>query len=240
MSKVLNPKQKLFAAEYLVDLNATQAAIRAGYSKNTANEQGARLLVNVSVRTEIDRLMMKRSEKTEITAEMVLKKWWEIANADPRDLIEYHNNCCRYCYGVDHQYQWEDLNALERAKKQAIADNYEEPSDIGGFGYNPTLPAVSNCPKCFGRGFGTAVVKDTRKLSPQAAALYAGLKVTKDGLDIRMQDQSKALENVARHLGMFVTEVKLIAPEPVYVAPKLEKDEWMMQHLGHTNIRLIK
>lgn len=49
----LNEKQKRFAAEYLIDLNATQAAIRAGYSVKTANEQGSRLLVNVSIQEYI-------------------------------------------------------------------------------------------------------------------------------------------------------------------------------------------
>ena len=49
----LTPKQKLFCLEYLKDFNATKAAIRAGYSKKTANEQGARLLVNVSIKNHI-------------------------------------------------------------------------------------------------------------------------------------------------------------------------------------------
>ena len=46
----MTTKQQRFVEEYLIDLNATQAAIRAGYSAKTANEQGARLLANVSVR----------------------------------------------------------------------------------------------------------------------------------------------------------------------------------------------
>ena len=48
-AKKLTPKQAEFVRQYLVDLNATQAAIRAGYSEKTANEQGSRLLANVSV-----------------------------------------------------------------------------------------------------------------------------------------------------------------------------------------------
>ena len=52
----LTPKQQAFSREYLVDFNATQAAIRAGYSEKTANEQAARLLVNVSVQAEIQKL----------------------------------------------------------------------------------------------------------------------------------------------------------------------------------------
>ena len=52
----MTAKQERFVEEYLIDLNATQAAIRAGYSPKTANEQGARLLAKVSVQTAISRL----------------------------------------------------------------------------------------------------------------------------------------------------------------------------------------
>lgn len=68
----MTPKQERFVQEYLVDLNATQAAIRAGYSAKTANEQGARLLTNVSVRSAIQKAMDARSERTGITADYVL------------------------------------------------------------------------------------------------------------------------------------------------------------------------
>lgn len=60
----LTPKQARFAEEYLVDLNATQAAIRAGYSAKTASEQAARLLVNVKVSAVIQEQRAKVSERT--------------------------------------------------------------------------------------------------------------------------------------------------------------------------------
>lgn len=68
----LTPRQKTFVAEYLVDLNGTQAAIRAGYSKRTANEQAARLLANVSVATAVQKGMDKRAQRTEIDQDRVL------------------------------------------------------------------------------------------------------------------------------------------------------------------------
>ena len=68
----LTPKQAAFVREYLIDLNATQAAIRAGYSEKTAQEQSARLLSNVIISAEVNRLKQKREAKTEITAEWVL------------------------------------------------------------------------------------------------------------------------------------------------------------------------
>lgn len=70
----LNDKQLRFVDEYIIDLNATQAAIRAGYSPKTANEQGARLLAHVSVKAAIDAKMAKRAKKTNISQEWVLKQ----------------------------------------------------------------------------------------------------------------------------------------------------------------------
>lgn len=70
--KELTPKQERFVEEYLIDLNATQAATRAGYSERTANEQGARLLANVSVRSAIAEAQKARSERTQITQDYVL------------------------------------------------------------------------------------------------------------------------------------------------------------------------
>ncbi len=68
----LTPKQQLFADEWLIDLNSTRAATRAGYSAKTANEQGARLLANVSVQEYIAERMKARQERTEIDQDYVL------------------------------------------------------------------------------------------------------------------------------------------------------------------------
>lgn len=70
---MLTPKQQIFVKEYLVDLNGTQAAIRAGYSERTANEQAARLLAKVSVQQAVQEAMQERSEITGITSNYVLE-----------------------------------------------------------------------------------------------------------------------------------------------------------------------
>lgn len=72
MHKLTN-KQALFCKEYLIDLNATQAAIRAGYSKKTACKIGSENLQKPDIIKEIQSLMNKRSEKVEIDADWVLK-----------------------------------------------------------------------------------------------------------------------------------------------------------------------
>lgn len=68
----LTPKQEQFCREYLVDLNATQAAIRAGYSKKTAEQQGARLLRNVKVQMCLQSLRLEQQERVQVTADYVL------------------------------------------------------------------------------------------------------------------------------------------------------------------------
>ena len=81
---VLTPKQAAFVAEYLIDLNGTQAAIRAGYSAKTANEQSTRLLANVHINAEIQKAKLARSERTEITQDRVLEEYAKLAFLDPR------------------------------------------------------------------------------------------------------------------------------------------------------------
>lgn len=78
--KPLTLMQAAFVREYLVDLNATQAAIRAGYSKRTAYSQGQRLLKNVEIQKAIQAAISKRAEHTDITAEKVLVRLWEEGN----------------------------------------------------------------------------------------------------------------------------------------------------------------
>lgn len=68
----MTPRQQRFVDEYLVDLNATQAAIRAGYSARTANEQGARLLANASIVEVVQAAQKARGERIRITQDDVM------------------------------------------------------------------------------------------------------------------------------------------------------------------------
>lgn len=82
----LTPKMACFALEYIVDLNATAAATRAGYSEKTARWQGARLLENPLVAEEITRLMDERSTRTKIGADWILRRLAAEADADMADI----------------------------------------------------------------------------------------------------------------------------------------------------------
>lgn len=84
----LSKKQELFCKEYLVDLNATQAYKRAGYSvksDNAAAVEASKLLRNPKIEAKIKELMEARSQRTEITADFVLKELYAIAKANGTD-----------------------------------------------------------------------------------------------------------------------------------------------------------
>lgn len=87
----LTEKQKMFAQEYLVDLNATQAAIRAGYSEKTAYSHGQRLLKNVEIQKSIQKAMQQRSQRTGFSQDMVLEKLGQIAFSEEDDVAKVRN-----------------------------------------------------------------------------------------------------------------------------------------------------
>ncbi len=88
----LTDKQKQFCHEYLIDLNATQAAIRAGYSEDTAKQIGSENLTKLDVHQYVSDLKAIRSERTEITQDKVLKEFAKIAFADIRDFYNSEGN----------------------------------------------------------------------------------------------------------------------------------------------------
>lgn len=91
MAKLTN-KQKKFIDEYLVDLNATQAAIRAGYKEKAAYRTGAENLRKPQIQEEIQRRMQERQQRTEVTQDMVVKELAAIAFARATDYVEIRSN----------------------------------------------------------------------------------------------------------------------------------------------------
>ena len=83
----MTPKQAAFVQQYLIDKNATQAAIRAGYSAKTASSAGERLLRNVEVCAAVEREMSDLAGRLGITAERVLRERSRLAFFDPRKLF---------------------------------------------------------------------------------------------------------------------------------------------------------
>ena len=84
----LTPKQQRFVEEYLIDLNATQAAIRAGYSEKTAKSIGQENLTKPDIQKAIEEAQNKRQEQTQIDAAYVLKRLVEIDQMDVLDIMD--------------------------------------------------------------------------------------------------------------------------------------------------------
>jgi len=88
----LTPKQQRFVEEYLIDLNATQAAIRAGFSSKLANTNAVKLLQNTTIAKAIAEAQAKREERTKIDADYVLKRLVEIDQMDVLDIMDENLN----------------------------------------------------------------------------------------------------------------------------------------------------
>lgn len=87
--KQLSDRQKRFVEEYLLDLNATQAAIRAGYKKSEYTDKNARkLLENTRISEAIDKEMAKRSVRTGINQDRVIQELARVAFVNPQDVID--------------------------------------------------------------------------------------------------------------------------------------------------------
>ena len=90
--KALPPKQERFAREYLIDRNGTQAAIRAGFSPNSASVTASRLLAKAKVREIVNKGLTRQHEKLEKSADMVLERLANLASYDVRNFFDKKGN----------------------------------------------------------------------------------------------------------------------------------------------------
>jgi phage terminase small subunit len=149
-----------------------------------------------------------------ITPELILHEWRQIAFADPTELIRTVVYGCRHCWGIGYEYEWtpwEYRNALHaalrhRCNKKCETDcNHRIPPDgTGGLGYRRDRAPNPDCPACQGEGIEDVRVADMRRVSPAARRLIAGVKKTKDGVEIKTRDQSEALKNLAQWVGLLI------------------------------------
>lgn len=134
-SKALAPKAKRFAEEYVVDLNATQAAIRAGYSAKSAYSQAHDLLRKPEVAEAISEAMRRRSEATGITASRVLQEIALIAFSDITDIVDNHTG----------ELLIKRLSDLPRPVRRLIESVKETPGEFGiarAVKLHPKIPAL--------------------------------------------------------------------------------------------------
>ena len=156
----LTAKQQRFVDEYLIDLNASQAAIRAGYSENRASEIGYQLLQKTTVQKYIQKRKDDRMERTEITQDMVLRELAAIAFADATDYVNV-------------------------VMKPFLTEGGDE----------VFLPDVA--------------ITETGELTPVQKKAIAGIKQGKNGIELKLNDKTRALELLGKHLGMFTENIQV-------------------------------
>lgn len=200
-----------FVNEYCIDLNGTQAAIRAGYAANSAHVTASQLLANPKVKKLVAEKKAEIAERNALTQDKVLQRWILIADHDPRELTTYRRRCCRYCWCTDSAYQEtksehdERLRLYAIEKAQAEEQSKELPiwNDSIELGFNGTLKPNPNCTECWGEGVGAAFYHCLDNLSPGALAALEGVKKGKDGTEIKTISRKDALEALSKHVGLY-------------------------------------
>jgi len=224
----LTPKQDAFVLAYLETGNATEAYRRAYDVRNmlpsTINNKSCLLLKQANIRERVEQARDQTYSAAAIDRAGVLALITEIATADASQLSEVQVRCCRHCWGVGYHYQWKNdaefgfalAEAIDRnARKQSEWEKNRDlgmkqgpleldplPVDVGGYGFDVTGSPNPECPKCLGEGHVKTIFKDTRKLRGAAKRLFAGVKVTKDGIEIKQRDQAHALSLLAKEFNI--------------------------------------
>lgn len=213
---LLTGKQSVFVAEYVANeiaggkLTAQEVAVKAGVSPKTAHVYASRSLADAKIIAAIaerKQLLAERAAGTlDVDAVRVLREWAEIAIADPTQVVTVRRVNCRYCNGVNHEYQFTDA---EYAKETADELGEDEPNldrFIGGGGFHLLTDPHPDCPECAGEGVEDMHVADFRKLKGAAKRLIAGVKMGKHGIEVQFRDQDAALRNLAQYLGLLVNK----------------------------------
>jgi phage terminase small subunit len=175
----LSAKQQRFVEEYLVDLNATKAAERAGYSAKSAQVTGSRLLSNAMVQAAIQERQQKRAVKLDITVDRIELELARIAFSDMRRVA-----------------QWGPTKAAQQSEREAEAESQARMGDDEGGNARPVPPnGVMLLPSDELSDDDAAAVAQVT----EAALPGGGLKY-----GIKLHDKMKALELLGKRHGMFV------------------------------------
>jgi phage terminase small subunit len=218
----LPPRRALFVREYLKDLNAARAARAAGYSQSYSHQGAYRLLQDPEIAAAVADAQKQRLDEVKVEANDVLRMLLDVATADPNDVLQVRRLCCRHCWGKDFRYQ-RTAGELARDRTQHLRDEQRKQKDAdkggetdytptafdeqGGDGYNRLAEPNDDCPECFGEGVADVHLHDSRLLQGPAKRLYAGVKTTQHGVEVKLRDQDKAVELLGRHLALFADRV---------------------------------
>lgn len=222
---MLTAKNAIFCIQYCVDFNATQAAIRAGYSEASAGSIGGELIQKPEIIERIEERKAELAAAASLTPEWIIEQWKRLATGNPEDLAKVRRVNCRHCYGYGGEYQWTEIE-YRRALDAAINAGKPAPDGAGGFDFDRKAPPNPECQECAGEGIEYVFVQDTDKVRKNSRGLFAGVKQTKDGIEIKLRDQDAALANLAKYLGMSVDRKELSGPggKPIPMATVTAKD----------------
>lgn len=158
----------------------------------------------------------------------------DIATADPNEIVSVQERCCRYCHGVDNEYQWRDVQEwADEVAKALDAGKKTTPDDKGGFGFYGIAPPNSMCTHCFGLGERTVHIADTTKLTRKARRLYAGAKQDRHGvIEVKLHDQDKAREMCAKMIGALPELAKMGKPEDAPLLENVTEDQASKAYLA--------
>lgn len=218
MKQALTPKQSAFA-RHLFEGKSQPEAYKASYDADgmtpaSIAAEAKKLAANPAVVAAVENMRETADYVASLNVAWVLKQYMQIATADVNELVESRRLCCRHCHGIGHAYQWVDdeefalelarildLNARNESSRKPLPP-LELPNFDGGVGFWATKEPHADCPKCFGVGRMEVHVHDTRKLKGAAKLLYAGIKQTANGVEIKTRDQDAALAFLAKYLGL--------------------------------------
>lgn len=228
----LSSNEQTFVERWLIDFNPHQAALDAGYSIHTARSDAWSWVKDPTKKPALyetcayrRRVKMEEMGEGEQARELI-ERLRRTALADPRELIDQQRGACRYCWGVNHEYQWKDFEYEEAVRdwERRPPKRRDEPMPelMGGMGYRFKASPNPECPRCEGEGQIRVTPRDTRDLSPSGVALYKGIKIRKDGsLEILSQDQAAAAALYAKITGIAIERREITGKDgaPLIPAP---------------------
>ncbi len=203
-------RREIFIRRYLVHQNSSRAYREAGFQDGPGTRQSAhRLLTSAYVQSRLTEERQRLLDALDVKVEQVFKRLKSIVFSDIASITSCHNFACRYCNGVNNAYHWRTPREYEQALSDAISESdrtgkpVKLPTNEGGYGYSTHLAPNPDCPECDGRGIREVVFKDTRLLTEEERAVFAGVELTQTGIKYRFEDRAKALESLAQHLQFY-------------------------------------
>ncbi|ADP12350.1 hypothetical protein EJP617_26690 [Erwinia sp. Ejp617] len=189
----LTDRQALFVYWYVRTNSRVDAYRRAGYQCEGKNAYfgASQIYRNMQVSKAIRAMQKRLRERYTADLDEIVDQLVAITKADPNALTQYRRLNCRYCWGENHLYQWQDIQEFDRAAEKNMKDGKAEP-EYGGLGFIENADPNPGCPRCYGEGSGDIFISDTRDLDGPDRQFLLGVKQTKNGIEVITEDKKAA------------------------------------------------